>query len=641
MSSHASSYRGASGGPPAPASDESELTTRPLSLPRGYREYYGGEPLEPGVRGTMEGAFGADFSSVRVHEDAQAGRLGAAAFARGEDLHFAPGQYQPSSEGGRRVLGHELTHVVQQRRAGAPSLQGKDAPIAADRGLEREADELGARAAAGQSVEVRGVGAGVQRLGPKEAQRLQPELEPLLQNRGLQPDEVLALKGELPRLLADAPSAEAARHALNGHVLGRLFDAVVAGNGDRVKLADRLALQAVSLALVQRTFQDPVGDGDLKHRVGLKQGAFASHLPPPEVQQAIFAGRPLVAQQLGCLRVILSTFEQAGAGDVELRGAVMEKIGAMGGVADLTSVMPHVRRAGTESDMRAGMNAIRNVRDRVGFGEQQAGAAAAPEIAELLNRNAPLNEAERTRAIKAILEHGRVTEATARPGANKNEVWTLTFEETLPGSNGARERVRGIYKPERPHGQEKAAFSREVAAFEFDNQFAGTGMVPVTVERQLPYGGAAVGSIQHFVPDARPLSGDTCLDYDPRHRELRDTKGFKQQKAKIRTLLYVLGDPDKFRNNVIATRNLANVLVDERQRLWMIDNGYSLGAPGGEMNESVLKGKDPLSSIPNLREVNPEQVVQSMRELISPEDTRALRERLQKLPTLSHEGEDK
>ncbi|MFL6016528.1 MAG: DUF4157 domain-containing protein [Gaiellaceae bacterium] len=77
-----------------------------------------GRPLEPGARRSMEARFGRDFSSVRVHDDARAAAtaasIDAAAFTVGEDLVFAPGRYDPSSDEGRRLLAHELTHVVQQ-----------------------------------------------------------------------------------------------------------------------------------------------------------------------------------------------------------------------------------------------------------------------------------------------------------------------------------------------------------------------------------------------------------------------------------------------------------------------------------------------------------------------------------------------
>ena len=77
-----------------------------------------GRPLEPGARRSMEARFGRDFTNVRVHDDARAAAtaasIDAAAFTVGEDVVFAPGRYDPSSDEGRRLLAHELTHVVQQ-----------------------------------------------------------------------------------------------------------------------------------------------------------------------------------------------------------------------------------------------------------------------------------------------------------------------------------------------------------------------------------------------------------------------------------------------------------------------------------------------------------------------------------------------
>ena len=77
-----------------------------------------GRPLEPTVRQDLEARFGHDFSRVRVHADAPAARsaddVGARAYTVGERIVFAQGQYTPSTPAGKRLLGHELTHVVQQ-----------------------------------------------------------------------------------------------------------------------------------------------------------------------------------------------------------------------------------------------------------------------------------------------------------------------------------------------------------------------------------------------------------------------------------------------------------------------------------------------------------------------------------------------
>jgi hypothetical protein len=78
----------------------------------------GGEAL-PGATQTFMGSrFGQDFGGVRVHHDEQADQLaeafGARAFTIGSDVFFREGQYSPGTDTGRRLLAHELTHVVQQ-----------------------------------------------------------------------------------------------------------------------------------------------------------------------------------------------------------------------------------------------------------------------------------------------------------------------------------------------------------------------------------------------------------------------------------------------------------------------------------------------------------------------------------------------
>ena len=81
----------------------------------------GGQAIDGGVRGKLEGAFGADFSDVRVHTDSQSDALNksiqAKAFTTGSDIFFSKGAYNPGSQSGQELLGHELTHVVQQGAA--------------------------------------------------------------------------------------------------------------------------------------------------------------------------------------------------------------------------------------------------------------------------------------------------------------------------------------------------------------------------------------------------------------------------------------------------------------------------------------------------------------------------------------------
>jgi hypothetical protein len=78
----------------------------------------GGQPLQAGMRGQLEGALGADFAGVRVHTGAQAHALNEAlqarAFTTGHDIFFRQGEYQPGSSVGQGLMAHELAHVMQQ-----------------------------------------------------------------------------------------------------------------------------------------------------------------------------------------------------------------------------------------------------------------------------------------------------------------------------------------------------------------------------------------------------------------------------------------------------------------------------------------------------------------------------------------------
>lgn len=81
----------------------------------------GGAPLPKETRSSMESAFGADFSNVRVHTDNRSVQmnqeLGAQAFTHGSDIYFNSGKYDTQSNGGQHLLAHELTHTIQQGRA--------------------------------------------------------------------------------------------------------------------------------------------------------------------------------------------------------------------------------------------------------------------------------------------------------------------------------------------------------------------------------------------------------------------------------------------------------------------------------------------------------------------------------------------
>ena len=107
-----------------------------------------GRPLPEAVRQQMESLFNTDFSDVRVHVGAQAQSIGAVAFTMGSQIHFAPGNYNPNTSHGQRLLGHELTHVMQQRSGRVRNPFGHGVAVVQDPGMEAEAERMGIQASA-------------------------------------------------------------------------------------------------------------------------------------------------------------------------------------------------------------------------------------------------------------------------------------------------------------------------------------------------------------------------------------------------------------------------------------------------------------------------------------------------------------
>jgi len=106
-----------------------------------------GRPMPAPVQRKMEALFGEDFSDVRIHSGPQAHAIGAIAFTLGSSIYFAPGHYSPDTPRGHQLLGHELTHVVQQRAGRVRNPNGNGLAVVQDHALEAEAERMGTRAA--------------------------------------------------------------------------------------------------------------------------------------------------------------------------------------------------------------------------------------------------------------------------------------------------------------------------------------------------------------------------------------------------------------------------------------------------------------------------------------------------------------
>ena len=132
---------GAPGGPEVvPAALEADIA----------RMSGGGDPLPRPIRTMFDARFGFDFGGVRVHDGHEAAGaaagLGARAFTVGDHIFFGPGQYQPTSAAGQRLIAHELTHTIQQKPSAARASRLMAAPRAAQRLFE------GPRAAIAEKV---------------------------------------------------------------------------------------------------------------------------------------------------------------------------------------------------------------------------------------------------------------------------------------------------------------------------------------------------------------------------------------------------------------------------------------------------------------------------------------------------------
>ncbi len=77
-----------------------------------------GQSLDSGTKSFMESRFGYDFKDVQIHNDSLAhqssAEINALAYTQGKHVVFGANQYQPHTDGGKKLLAHELTHVVQQ-----------------------------------------------------------------------------------------------------------------------------------------------------------------------------------------------------------------------------------------------------------------------------------------------------------------------------------------------------------------------------------------------------------------------------------------------------------------------------------------------------------------------------------------------
>ncbi|HTP11018.1 MAG TPA: DUF4157 domain-containing protein, partial [Anaerolineae bacterium] len=172
-----------------------------------------GQPLDTATRAFMEPRLGHDFSGVRIHTDAQSAKsaraVNALAYTVGQDVAFGTGQFAPGTSAGRKLIAHELTHVVQQERTRqtlAPSLEVG----AANGRSEIEATVAAERLQAGSTINF-----------------VSPLSIPLLQRS---PNEKGSTEGKGGELNPYEEEQEVIRYAIGARESGKLANGVVLYN---------------------------------------------------------------------------------------------------------------------------------------------------------------------------------------------------------------------------------------------------------------------------------------------------------------------------------------------------------------------------------------------------------------------------
>lgn len=133
---------------PTPSVQRQPSSEEPLQPEAPAKSTRGGLPMA--LQAKMERALNADFSGVKIYPNSdKATDVAALAYTKGEEIHFAPGQFQPDNPTGQALVGHELTHVIQQRAGRVQPTHTLENGVAinADPALEQEADRVGQQAA--------------------------------------------------------------------------------------------------------------------------------------------------------------------------------------------------------------------------------------------------------------------------------------------------------------------------------------------------------------------------------------------------------------------------------------------------------------------------------------------------------------
>ena len=146
-----------------------------------------GQPLAQSARRTLEPGFGHEFSGVRVHDDSRAAESASAvdalAYTEGNHIVFGAGQYAPDTQGGNRLLAHELTHTIQQTGGTPTSIQhfswdDVTGPVSdVGQAVEQGAEAVGSAVTSGAEAASEAVSSGASAIGQAVASGAQAVAE--------------------------------------------------------------------------------------------------------------------------------------------------------------------------------------------------------------------------------------------------------------------------------------------------------------------------------------------------------------------------------------------------------------------------------------------------------------------------------
>lgn len=308
----------------------SAVATGPLHAPAIVTDVLRspGQPLDGTTRAFMESHLGHDFSHVRVHTDTRASEsahaVGAAAYTVGRHVVLAAGRYAPGDSTGRRLLAHELTHVLQQSSVphvadGSHSHWGSLRVAPDGSAAELEADRVANEAGVDGGPQRSAAAVGCSQVGVLQRQPVPQPQPPQAQQAGPAPEA----DPERERVLAAAQRTGSGLQSraweMTWRMLTRYFPEYVASvsgvayqesqRGARVEARqiERNGQRSLSFTvIVGRWFVEQATDENLRERIeALRYSLAASRYPLETVRTAPESADPTAGPAVQSLEAII------------------------------------------------------------------------------------------------------------------------------------------------------------------------------------------------------------------------------------------------------------------------------------------------------------------------------------------------